>query len=103
MRGIRFIFGIFILWTAGAAVVHPDASGAETRVPAAIAHPDDNTLRMTAESVDRQYGMRMRDGWRARSGDDPRWASPDLNDSAWEVLNSLMLPDARRPSAWNGI
>jgi class 3 adenylate cyclase len=37
--------------------------------------------------------------WRCRVGDDPAWSSPDLDDSAWEVLH---LPDGGRDRACVG-
>ena len=35
-----------------------------------------------------QSDVRLNGFWQFHTGDDPRWASPSLDDSAWEPINS---------------
>ena len=30
--------------------------------------------------------LRLDEGWKAQTGDDPAWASPDVDDSGWETV-----------------
>ena len=32
-------------------------------------------------------GLLLQRGWRYHAGDDPAWARPDFDDSAWDTLN----------------
>ncbi|MEJ2289590.1 MAG: hypothetical protein P8Y02_13295, partial [Deinococcales bacterium] len=43
------------------------------------------------------------DGWRYHPGDDPAWAAPGFDDSAWPVAGSLMRDPAAMPGGWTGI
>jgi PAS domain S-box-containing protein len=48
-------------------------------------------------------GLRwIRAEWKVRLGDDPAWARPELDDSAWETMPSGMRPGAT-VSGWRGI
>jgi hypothetical protein len=46
--------------------------------------PDPPTLRAAATLLDGP--------WRFRTGDDPHWADPDSDDSAWETVDMTALP-----------
>lgn len=41
-------------------------------------------------------------GWRYHPGDDPSWASPELDDSSWETANPWLSPGALPRSGWSG-
>ncbi|WP_133272984.1 hypothetical protein [Hymenobacter radiodurans] len=34
-----------------------------------------------------QSGLLLENGWRYRVGDNPQWARPDFDDSAWDTIN----------------
>lgn len=55
------------------------ALGAVTAVLAIGGRPDPSTLRAAAPLLD---GV-----WRFHIGDDPSWANPDADDSAWETID----------------
>ncbi|KQZ70978.1 glycoside hydrolase family 2 [Rhodanobacter sp. Root561] len=46
--------------------------------------PDPPALRAAATLLD--------GGWRFHTGDDPRWADPDADDAAWEVIDMTAPP-----------
>lgn len=46
--------------------------------------PDPPALRAAATLLD--------GGWRFHTGDDPRWADPDTDDAAWEVIDMTAPP-----------
>ncbi len=41
--------------------------------------------------------------WRYHSGDDPAWAAPALDDSAWPVVGSYLVWEQPTEPRWNGI
>jgi signal transduction histidine kinase/CheY-like chemotaxis protein len=41
--------------------------------------------------------------WKYHAGDDPAWASPDLDDSTWETASTLLEPDDLPRSGWSEI
>ena len=41
--------------------------------------------------------------WRYHPGDDPMWASPTFDDTAWESTNTLMFRQELPESGWEGI
>ena len=40
--------------------------------------------------------------WKYHPGDDPAWAMPDIDDSAWQSLNPALGPAALPPGGWEG-
>jgi hypothetical protein len=52
--------------------------------------------------TDRQPVINLDGLWRFHSGDDPRWASPDFEDTAWPLLKSSESWSAQGYSASNG-
>ncbi|HEV2333137.1 MAG TPA: glycoside hydrolase family 2, partial [Gammaproteobacteria bacterium] len=38
--------------------------------------------------------LRLDGPWKFHTGDDPRWAAPDFDDSAWETMDLSAPPDA---------
>lgn len=40
--------------------------------------------------------------WRYHPGDDPRWADPAFDDSAWELVEPLLPPHGRPRDGWPG-
>jgi hypothetical protein len=46
--------------------------------------PDPPALRAAATLLD--------GGWRFHTGDDPRWADPDMDDTGWEVMDMTAPP-----------
>ncbi len=62
----------------------PQAAGlSHTRVTASSSHAATFSLITEREPVVSLDGL-----WRFHPGDDPRWASPELDDSAWPLLRS---------------
>lgn len=41
--------------------------------------------------------------WKYHPGDDPAWAMPDIDDSAWQSLNPAFGPAALPPDGWEGV
>ena len=39
-------------------------------------------------------------GWRYQPGDNPAWADPELDDSGWAVISSLLPLDDEPPGSW---
>lgn len=57
----------------------------------------DTSLLAETEEVSFTYA------WRFHPGDDPSWASPDLDDSGWQPLEPQMLPGKLPPAGWPGV
>lgn len=74
-----------------------DASAQSAGSPA-----ESSALPVTPQALEKTGGIWITDGWRYHPGDDLRWAEPGMPDSAWESVNSLMLPDAAPLRAWKG-
>ena len=56
---------------------------------------------LTLDAVD--AGTDLLGSWKYHPGDDPEWASPNFDDTAWESTNTLMFPKELPESGWNGI
>jgi len=57
--------------------------------PSAFASPSPSTSVHLGEST-----VALNGPWRFHLGDDPRWAAPDFDDSAWEVVDLTPKPGA---------
>ena len=73
------------------------AAAAATAAPA-WAQPEAVTLSADVLAA----GEPLTEGWRYHPGDDPSWASPGLDDSGWERIDSGLSADAM-PAGWPGI
>jgi hypothetical protein len=72
----KLIVGIVIATLMALAIVIADlASGGR---------PDPPTLRAAATLLD--------GAWRFRTGDDPRWADPNIDDNSWETIDLTAAP-----------
>ena len=72
----KLIAGIVVATLVALAIVIADlASGGR---------PDPPTLRAAATLLD--------GSWRFHTGDDPRWADADADDTAWEKIDMTALP-----------
>ncbi len=41
--------------------------------------------------------------WRFHEGDDPAWADPAIDDSAWDLIDTDFQPDSLYPEIWQGL
>ncbi len=41
--------------------------------------------------------------WKYHPGDNPSWADPDVDDSQWKTVNSLLMQDTVPSGEWDGI
>ena len=48
-------------------------------------------------------GLLLQKGWRYHAGDDPAWARPDFNDSAWDTLSPSRPRQTLPPALSSGI
>ena len=71
-------------WIAGIVVVTLLAAALVTVVLAIGGRPDPAPLRVESTLLD--------GSWRFHTGDDPRWAAADTDDSGWETMDMTGLP-----------
>lgn len=63
--------------------------------------PEGDLLLLSGNFEER---LQLVDGWRYHPGDDPEWADPGFDDSAWPVTSSLLrVGDDPPPGGWPGI
>ncbi len=56
---------------------------------------------LTLDAV--EAGTSLHESWKYHPGDNPEWASPVFDDTAWESTNSLLFPKELPESGWKGI
>ena len=56
---------------------------------------------LTLDAV--EAGTSLHGSWKYHPGDNPEWASPVFDDTAWESTNSLMFRPELPESGWEGI
>lgn len=54
------------------------------------------------DALAREGEVRLVYHWRYHSGDDPRWAGPELDDTGWELAEPLLPPGSRPHTNWTG-
>lgn len=61
-------------------------------------------VAVTPAAIANYKTIQLRGAWRYHPGDDPAWADPSFDDSAWETLESpRQLGGANTKSGWPGI
>ncbi len=63
----------------------------------AIELPTDDPIVLSGDLDDRTQIVY---GWRYHPGDDPSWADPELDDSDWPVMSSLLPVNDEPPGGW---
>ena len=64
----------------------------------------DGRIFLSADSVKDGEQMLMLSGeWKYHPGDDPAWASPEFDDSAWETASTLLKPGKMPAAGWPSI
>ena len=63
----------------------------------AVDYPTEDPIVLSGDLSDRTQIVY---GWRYQPGDDPGWAAPGLDDSAWPVVSSLLPTDEEIPGGW---
>jgi serine phosphatase RsbU (regulator of sigma subunit) len=63
----------------------------------AVHHPTDDPIVLSGDLSDR---TQIVFGWRYQPGDDPGWATPELDDSAWPVVSSLLPANEEIAGGW---
>ncbi len=74
--------------------------------PVAAQAPDASAgpVRVTPDAIANYNSIQLRGAWRYHPGDDPAWADPAYDDSAWETLDiPRQLGGASTKSGWPGI
>lgn len=72
-------------------------------VGAALAQAAPATV-VTREAISADGGIVLRGAWRFRSGDDPAWSSPAIDDADWQAVESArMAPSSELRDRWKGI
>ena len=56
---------------------------------------------LTLDAV--EAGTSLHGSWKYHPGDNPEWASPNFDDTAWESTNTLMFRPELPESGWEGI
>ena len=56
---------------------------------------------LTLDAV--EAGTSLHGSWKYHPGDDPEWASPNFDDTAWESTNTLLLGKELPENGWDGI
>jgi serine phosphatase RsbU (regulator of sigma subunit) len=88
---VRIWLSACVLVVLVAALLTPDAAAAEPLV-------------VTPDALAAENGIGLDQRWLYHPGDDPAWAAPGLDDSAWEPLDSPRMWPGQRPAAgWPGI
>ncbi len=68
--------------------------------PAAAQEP--RPVSLSAASFEGAEGVELTFAWRFRSGDDPAWAEPGLDDADWVPVRPAMAGE-RPPGGWSGV
>ncbi len=66
-------------------------------------HPDDRAyIKLSSDELKDEIWL---DGrlWKYHQGDNAEWATPEFDDSEWEITNSRLNPNNLPKSGWNGI
>ncbi len=66
----------------------------------AVEYPTEDPIVLSGDLHDR---TQIVFGWRYHPGDDPTWADPELDDSRWTVMSSMLPLDDPPPGGWPGI
>jgi len=53
--------------------------------------------------VKRSYGLKFPEKWKYKKGDDTTWAGKDINDSAWQYLNTNLNVDTLAADIFDGV
>jgi signal transduction histidine kinase len=61
----------------------------------------DDVVYVAPEDTQLDEGVKLDRGWTYRSGDDPSWADPGLDDSDWEPVTGRLSPP-ETPDTWQG-
>jgi len=59
---------------------------------------------LSADAMKNDKTIRLSGGWwKYHPGDNPRWASPELDDSSWETVDTWLAPKQLPKGGWTGI